>query len=84
MSDTEHVAVWDRDPVRIGDGPEISTRGADIVWPVAVVRVNGEPVYVNITYPEPFDIPGTPYEGYTRGHWEVGTFAIRLKGEERP
>jgi hypothetical protein len=79
----DHVMVIpNHGSVRIGDGPTIETRGADLA---DYVRVDGESVYVGVAslHLEPRPIPGTPYEAYALGSWILGEFAIRLR-EETP
>ena len=75
----DHVMVIpNHGPVRIGDGPTIETRGTDYA---NTVRVDGVTQYMVTPWPDPVEIHGTPYEAYALGAWELGQFAIRLRGE---
>jgi hypothetical protein len=77
----DHVmVVLNGGPVRIGDGPTIETRGADLA---DYVRVDGVSTYVGMAniWLDPRPIPGTPYEAYALGPWTLGNFGIRMRGE---
>lgn len=74
----DHVMVHpDMPPVRIGEGPYVSTRSFNAAGRISV---NGEAVWIDCPYPNPVDIPTTPYEAYALSDWSPDSFAIRLKG----
>ena len=78
-------------PVRIGEGPTISTSVTGFCsWNPdpdnpgeGAVIINGtETYYMPRPFPDPVPIPGTPYEAYTFGSWYIGEFAIRIRKDQ--